>query len=269
MKFILFVLIFVIVFSAYAIIENCFLLVKRRVNLGGNVKILQISDCHKRNNRKYNRRIIDIVKGEIPDAIFITGDFVSRYNPDFPTAEAFLNELCGFAPVYMCMGNHEQKFVNARQEDFLDAVGRTKAKMLINSGEYAEINGRKYYICGLMPKYTTYKKDDGYRNLDVLTQADMTTLLGQCPAETTLLLAHNPLFADIYANWGADYTFSGHVHGGVVRLFGVGILSPERKFFPKYSKGIYHISGKKVLVSAGIGKLRLFNPPEIVVYNID
>ena len=83
-----------------------------------------------------------------------------------------------------------------------------------------------------------------------------------------LLLAHIPLFGAVYADWGADYTFSGHIHGGVVRLFGVGILSPERKFFPKYSKGIYDISGKKLLVSAGVGKLRMFNPPEIITYKL-
>ena len=29
--------------------------------------------------------------------------------------------------------------------------------------------------------------------------------------------------------WGADYIMSGHIHGGAVRIFGVGILSPERR----------------------------------------
>ncbi len=270
MKIIPVVLILILILIVYVIVESKVLLVKRRVNLGGSVKILHISDCHGRNNRKYNSRIIDIVMKEKPDMIFITGDFVSRHITEFRTAEAFLTALCSFAPVYMCMGNHEQKFTNARQEDFLEAVANTDAKMLINSGEYVEVKGRKYYICGLMPEYSVYKKDGGYKNLDDVTLQDMNNLLGQCPDETTLLLAHNPLFAKVYADWGADYTFSGHVHGGIVRLFGVGFLSPERKFFPRYSKGNYEISEKSILfVSAGIGKLRLFNPPEVIIYNID
>ena len=92
--------------------------------------------------------------------------------------------------------------------------------------------------------------------------------MGRCPQGETLLLAHNPLFGELYSAWGADYTFSGHVHGGIINIMGQGLLSPERKFFPKYSKGIYEINGKKLLVSAGIGKLRLFNPSETVVYEI-
>ena len=83
-----------------------------------------------------------------------------------------------------------------------------------------------------------------------------------------LLLAHNPFFGEAYSQWGADYTFSGHVHGGIIRLFGVGLLSPERKFFPKKTKGVYDYGGKKLLVSAGLGKFRLFNPPEIVIYDL-
>jgi hypothetical protein len=47
-----------------------------------------------------------------------------------------------------------------------------------------------------------------------------------------------------------------------------GILSPERKFFPKYNSGIYTIDTKKLLVSRGMGHskpgIRLFNMPEIL-----
>jgi predicted MPP superfamily phosphohydrolase len=53
-----------------------------------------------------------------------------------------------------------------------------------------------------------------------------------------------------------------------MRIFGKAILSPERKFFPKYSKGVYSIGGMKLLVSAGLGKFRVFDPAEIVVYEI-
>ena len=75
-------------------------------------------------------------------------------------------------------------------------------------------------------------------------------------------------FGEEYAKWGAKYSFSGHVHGGSVRLFGKALLSPERRFFPKYAKGVYDFGDKKLLVSAGLGKLRLFDPPEIVIYDI-
>lgn len=268
MKFILLALIIMFIAAIYSIIESRIFLVTRRKDFGGNVKILHISDCHKRNNLDFNKRISAVAEREKPDIILITGDFVSRTETDFKPSEELLKRLCAISPVYMCMGNHEQSFINDNQCEFLDAVECTNAKMLINSGEYAEIKGRRFYICGVMPRYTVYKKDNSYKNLDDFTLDDMKKNLGDCPRGEVLLLAHNPLFGAVYADWGADYTFSGHIHGGIVRLFGIGILSPERRFFPKYSKGVYDINGKKILVSAGLGKLRLFNPPEIVVYKI-
>ena len=43
-----------------------------------------------------------------------------------------------------------------------------------------------------------------------------------------------------------------------------GLLSPERRFFPAYSKGLYALDDDcQMYVSGGIGKLRLLNPPEI------
>lgn len=268
MKFILLVLILAIIAAVYLYIENHFILAKRHEDFGGDVKILHISDCHKRNNSIYNKRILSAAQQEKPDLIFITGDFVSRTETDFSLCEAFLHGLCEIAPVYLCMGNHEQSFIHDNQQEFLDAMHRTNAEILINSGRHVKIKGREFYICGVMPEYFVYKKDSGYKNLDDFTLDDMKKNLGDCPMGEVLLLAHNPIFGAVYADWGADYTFSGHIHGGVVRLFGVGILSPERKFFPKYSKGIYDISGKKLLVSAGVGKLRMFNPPEIITYKL-
>lgn len=268
MKFILIVSVLIIIAAVYAFIESRLMLVKRRCDFGGDTKILHISDSHKRNNPDFNKRVIAAAKDEKPDAIFITGDLVSRTETDFSATEGLLTELCDIAPVYMCMGNHEQSLKTDNQNEFLDVVAKTDVRLLVNEGEYAEINGKKYYICGVMQNYSVYKKDGGYENLDDFTLEEMKEYMGECPQENVLLLAHNPIFGEVYAEWGADYTFSGHIHGGVVRLFGVGILSPERRFFPKYSKGVYDISRKKLLVSAGLGKLRLFNPPEIVIYII-
>ena len=44
-----------------------------------------------------------------------------------------------------------------------------------------------------------------------------------------------------------------------------GLLSPERRFFPKYTKGTYFYDSSKMIVSAGLGKFRVNNPAEIVV----
>ena len=93
MKFILLVLILAIIAAVYLYIENNFILAKRHEDFGGDVKILHISDCHKRNNSTYNKRILSAAQQEKPDLIFITGDFVSRTETDFSLCEAFLHGL--------------------------------------------------------------------------------------------------------------------------------------------------------------------------------
>lgn len=256
------------ILSVCVMTENKFMLRKRCENLGGELKIFHISDNHKRNNHVFNKKIVKLAAEEMPDLIFVTGDLVSRYETEFTETEKLLSRLGEIAPVYMCMGNHEQSLPQHKQREFLDMVNGTAARLLRNESENINIRGKRLCICGVEQDYSTYKNDDSYKALDEFTLKQMKALMGECSDRETLLLAHNPLFAETYAEWGADFTFSGHVHGGVVRIFGKGLLSPERRFFPKYSKGVYSVKNMKLLVSAGIGKLRLFNPPEVVVYNI-
>ncbi|MCM1131961.1 MAG: metallophosphoesterase [Ruminococcus flavefaciens] len=229
---------------------------------------MHISDIHKSHKGLHNCRISGMAEKECPDLIFITGDLVSRTETDFSSAQILLEQLCRVAPVYIIQGNHEQSLPSVQQAQFFDMLGKSHARLLVNQGEYIRLKGRKIWVGGVQQKYSTYKKNDSYRNLDVFTDEDMNNALGNAPECLTLLLAHNPLWAEVYSRWGADYTFSGHVHGGVVRIFGKGILSPERKLFPRYSKGIYNVGRMKLCVSGGVGKLRMFNPPEIVIYTI-
>lgn len=258
-----------VILAAYLVFENFFLLRIRRERLGQGVRILHISDLHRRRFGRDNCRLIGAARSEKPDIILITGDIVSRRENDFSAAEKLLRELCSIADVYFIYGNHEQSLTAPDgQARFADMLERTGVKLLRNRTVTAEIRGRRFNVCGLELPYTTYKKNDGYFRLDRLTVGDITAALGEYPHGETLLLAHNPIFGREYAAWGADYTFGGHIHGGSVRLFGIGLLSPERRFFPRYSKGVYNIGGKKLLVSGGLGKLRAFNPPEIVVYEI-
>ncbi len=255
------------VLLVYLLCENFILLTVRHAGTGKRLRIAHISDIHKKRYQGDNMLIVYRIEQEEPDLIFITGDIVSRTETDFSVTEAFLRELCKIAPVYMIFGNHEQSLPAGRQEEFLQMLARTDVILLRNSRAEASVNGKVFNICGIEPPYTTYKKNGGYFHLDKVTAEDMRDMVGD-PTGETLLLAHNPIFAEAYAEWGADYTFSGHVHGGAVRLFGIGMLSPERRFFPKYTKGEYDIGGKKLFVSAGIGKLRAFDPPEIVIYDI-
>ena len=252
--------------TACAVLSNVPLTV-RHEDLGGNITAAHISDLHKRRFGRDNKKLIEKIKRESPDIIFISGDFVSRTETDFSTAIKALEALAGIAPVYMISGNHEQSLPDKEKSLFFEKISRTRVNYLRNRTVKTVLCGREIFIVGIEESYSIYKKNGGYRDLDKLTCDDIISLVGEAPPDA-VLLAHDPLFAEEYAKWGAKYVLSGHIHGGAVRLFGVGLLSPERKFFPRYSKGVYTLGKMKLLVSAGLGKLRLFDQPEIVIYRM-
>lgn len=62
------------------------------------------------------------------------------------------------------------------------------------------------------------------------------------PSCFNIVMAHNPKYFPVYAEWGADLVLSGHIHGGILRFpGGQGLLSPDWKLFPPYTAGEYHI----------------------------
>jgi len=122
-------------------------------------------------------------------------------------------------------------------------------------------------LCGLCYTAEYYRGVRQYkRGWKAFMLTDMIDFIGiKQPDEFTLLLAHNPLDFDVHAEWGADVSFGGHIHGGFIRLPVVkGLVSPERKLFPKYKEGVYRVGNSTLVVSRGLGNIRINNPPEIV-----
>ena len=86
----------------------------------------------------------------------------------------------------------------------------------------------------------------------------------------TVLLSHRPERLALYAEYGADLVFSGHAHGGQVRLPIVGgLIAPNQGILPAYDEGLYRMGETAMLVSRGVGNsilpLRINNRPEILV----
>ena len=224
-------------------------------------RTVQISDLHKRSFGRGQKRLIRTVAALEPELIVITGDLVSRTALDFRETEALLEKLCGIATVIVAEGNHEADLSPGAYAGFRDAVRRSGARLLDNE----IVRWGDIHIAGLRLPPTYYRGGGflGARGKYECTAGTLWERLGSCPPDT-LLLAHNPRWFPAYAEWGAKLTLSGHVHGGIVRLPGIGgILSPERTFFPRFAKGLYTSGNAEMIVSGGLGKLRLFNPPEI------
>ena len=85
-----------------------------------------------------------------------------------------------------------------------------------------------------------------------------------------VLLSHHPELLEVYAESGCDLVFSGHSHGGQVRLPVVGgLYAPGQGIFPEYDGGVYTSGFTSMVVSRGVGNslmpVRFNNRPEIVV----
>jgi len=89
----------------------------------------------------------------------------------------------------------------------------------------------------------------------------------------TILLSHRPELITLYAKENIDLVFSGHAHGGQIRLpFLGGIIAPDQGFFPKYTSGIHRLNSTSLVISRGLGNSlapqRIFNRPELVVVTL-
>lgn len=234
------------------------------------MRIVQISDshfCRKATMEQKSLRMLDIIDTVKPlkaDVIAMTGDLVSRTADEstLQIGSVMLSELSKEAPVLFVFGNHETTLPEKMQDALLQKVRNIDIHLLNDTS--VNIGGVNFF--GYVLPNSCYKNENGsYSRLEKCSCTEIRKTIGERGDAPCVLLAHSPMGLDAYAEWGADVVLSGHVHGGIVRLPMIGgVLSPERRFFPKYTKGCYQLAKTTMVVSAGIGKLRFFNPAEIV-----
>ena len=235
-------------------------------------RILQLSDLHSVSFGKENSRLLRAVRAEKPDVIVMTGDMVSRYDTDFSTMLALCQMLAQEYPVYYIRGNHEEGLLAEDWNSIRDSLTAYGVTVLDNERvTLTAENGDSVNLTGLWYKLDYYHEyASHYRPF---TGETIQKILGDVPEGFNILLAHNPNYFPVYAEWGADLTFSGHIHGGMIRLPLIGgLLSPETILFPEYDGGEYQIQDKTMILSRGLGRgrmgIRLFNPPEIVTVTL-
>jgi len=237
-------------------------------------KILQLSDLHSKSFGNGSHKLIEAIDKEKPEIIVMTGDMVNSSEVEFNIFVDLARRLTNYE-VYFIEGNNETKLSNAKNAQLMGELEDTGVKILDNIKVKLTRNGASINLYGVWCDLCYYREiRSGYKKDTYFEEGNLKKELGKCrEQEYNILLAHNPLYFDSYAKWGADLTFSGHIHGGLIRLPGVGgLLSPERKFFPKYSEGLYKIDDKNLIVNRGLGGKpllpRVFNMPEISVVTL-
>ena len=237
-----------------------------------------LSDLHGYVFGNNNDKLIDAIRKVKPDAILCAGDMFTAHvvNGDiqYEPGRHLLTELASEFPVYAGNGNHENK-IKSYTVEFGNQFDRyraslNKAGVITLENDSITIPDANIRITGLDLNLDYFRK---------LIKKPMDTeyidkLVGHSEKNKfQLLIAHNPVYFENYARWGADLTVSGHVHGGIIRLpFVGGVISPSLALFPKYDGGKYEYEGKNMILSRGLGThsihVRLFNPCEADIIRI-
>lgn len=232
--------------------------------------IAQMSDFHY--HPHFTAGVIEtavkIVNRLNADLVVLTGDYITV--PQFEKHAAHrAGALQGAEPcarllaalrarhgVFAVLGNHDQ---HADAEFVAGHLRKRGIEVLRNQAVPVERGGARMWLTGL-------------NDLVEGGRPDLGRLLHQVPTgEPTVLLVHEPDFADEAAKYAIDLQLAGHSHGGQIRLPMLGaIYLPEMA--RKYPWGLRRIGALTLYTNRGIGTIgipvRLNCPPEITLLTL-
>ncbi|WP_165980620.1 metallophosphoesterase [Macrococcus carouselicus] len=222
--------------------------------------VVHISDLHLGFNYSYEDLLyhITLINQLHADIIIISGDLFDNidhyHNPEHLIP--LLKTLKATLGVFFAYGNHDQRIHQTERISRLLAA--SDIRLLVNQGTVVHYDGEPIFIGGL---------DDIINSGGNVEQ----TLKQRHDDMLTFLIVHEPDYADFVRKFNVDMQFSGHTHGGQIRIPLIGApVKPSLGM--KYVQGMYNVGDMKLHVSPGLGTthlpIRLFCRPEITCLHI-
>ena len=257
--------------------------------VSGRIRLALLTDWHQNSEGLDEQALLERIRAYKPDLILIGGDLVNKKDTKIEAAVSFCGQLTQIAPVCYALGNHDNAAVygNDLNKEFLESEGLSEGSdltaaivhpelldqlaaagvtVLNNDCISVDIDGNPIDICGVSTNASSFWPYSG----DMYWQ-----YLQEQPEHYKLLICHRPEVAGQYLqDTSADLIVSGHTHGGIIRLPGIGgLIGTEGDLFPEYDGGLYPLEHAQLVVSRGMGGLekipRIFNRPELVIIDIN
>jgi predicted MPP superfamily phosphohydrolase len=251
---------------------------------GLSLRVAAIADVHACEPWMSVERIETIVAATNalkPDLVVLLGDYVVAHrkitakvpNDAWARALGRLSAPCG---VFAVLGNHDWWDDPRAQAGggvlpaAAAALEQAGIPVLHNAAVRLSHRGQPFTVAGLGDQFA-FPPKQGAPAWSAGGTDDLPATLGAASGGgPVILLAHEP---DIFPSVPRDVavTFSGHTHGGQVRIAGFAPVVPSR-YGNRYVYGHIVEDGKHLVVSAGLGcswwPVRFGVPPEIVLAQI-
>lgn len=251
------------------LVVNTHKLTTNKIHKRDSIRIVLITDLHSHIYGKNQSKLVSLIKKQKPDIIALAGDIVDDVAP-IEGAKQFLLGIKGLAPTFYVSGNHE--YWSNDIKNIKASIKKYNVNVLENTYQNISIRDSDLIICGVDdPEVTRYEST----NISYRDEIYNSFIELKDKPQYKILLAHRPELIELYKENSFDLVLSGHAHGGQVRIPFIlnGLLAPNQGWFPKYAGGKYQHDSLIHIVSRGLSynpRLpRIFNPPEVVVIDIE
>ena len=242
------------------------------------LRILHLSDTHFSGRNPRLSGFFDRLAKEPVDFVFVTGDILDSGKGIGPCIENFkkLKPKHGF---YAVFGNHDYYdylfrhvfITNAPKhnhpkdsqphEEFQKELTKAGIQLLKNETHEVVFDGTPFLIHGLDDPVTDHADFDKIKRA---VQPEKINFLLTHTVDAFFYLEENQI----------DFSFSGHSHGGQVRLPGFGAIITHTYMGREYAGGIRPLKGAICSISRGLGAsrffwMRFFCRPEAIILEIE
>lgn len=212
-----------------------------------NLKIAVVGDIHAGKPFFEDwrvKKIVDKINSLSPDIVLLVGDYVNggwyQSSMNLEKLASLLSKIKAPLGVYAILGNHDYLYGAGQIRKMINS---TNIKLLENSNAKVDTPKGSFYISGIADPLSA---DYSY------SQA----LKGIGKNSPVIFLSHTPdVFREIPSE--ASIAFSGHTHGGQVKLPFIGALFSNTFAKDKLIEGEYRNGPKTIFVTRGLGTSRL------------
>lgn len=239
----------------------------RSDKVSDNIRVVELSDLHNKEYGKDNCKLVEKIKDLNPDLIVYAGDMMNYKNDDYSVLFNLSDKLSEIAPIYACYGNNEIDQYLFEDKQFTEKLEKHGVNLLSNEAVDIKVKNSVIQLIAV---------SDDLKQYDIKTNNSKKFVESLEPTSNCrVCLTHYPeLFKEKLLDKEIDIAFTGHAHGGLIRIpFIGGIYSTGEGFLPDLTEGVVKAKdGTQVVISRGLGDSRIIprinNQPELVVVDI-